>query len=246
VQVDSFAIRLRKRSNMEATDLGVRLCQNAARGIFPCYWMVLAPVTVLSLATFEIATWLPSLLLWCAKPWLDRTILFVLSRAAFGQSTRPQDVWSAQRQVWWQQLFLTWTWRRLSPWRSFTQAVYQLEGASIWRVRKRVLQIRAGSTNTALLMTSAFGLAELALAIGLISLVVWLIPTADDFNWVQALFGRSPDTGAVTLIATVAYIFVIAFLEPFYVAAGFALYLNRRVELEAWDIEQEFRRAFAQ
>ena len=34
-------------------------------------------------------------------------------------------------------------------------------------------------------------------------------------------------------------------MEPFYVAAGFAMYLNRRVELEAWDIEQEFRRAFA-
>jgi hypothetical protein len=33
-------------------------------------------------------------------------------------------------------------------------------------------------------------------------------------------------------------------LEPFYVAAGFAMYLNRRVQLEAWDIEQEFRRAF--
>jgi len=29
------------------------------------------------------------------------------------------------------------------------------------------------------------------------------------------------------------------------VAAGFAMYLNRRVELEAWDIEQELRRACA-
>jgi hypothetical protein len=35
-------------------------------------------------------------------------------------------------------------------------------------------------------------------------------------------------------------------VEPFYVGAGFTMYLNRRVELEAWDIEQEFRRAFAQ
>ena len=34
-------------------------------------------------------------------------------------------------------------------------------------------------------------------------------------------------------------------LEPFYVSAGFGMYLNRRTELEAWDIEQEFRRAFA-
>ena len=38
---------------------------------------------------------------------------------------------------------------------------------------------------------------------------------------------------------------VILLLEPFYVAAGFAMYLNRRTELEAWDVEQELRRAFA-
>ncbi len=37
----------------------------------------------------------------------------------------------------------------------------------------------------------------------------------------------------------------VAIVEPFFVGAGFAMYLNRRVELEAWDIEQEFRLAFA-
>ena len=41
-----------------------------------------------------------------------------------------------------------------------------------------------------------------------------------------------------------AYAIVVGVLEPFYVGAGFAMYLNRRVELEAWDIEQEFRRGF--
>jgi hypothetical protein len=47
------------------------------------------------------------------------------------------------------------------------------------------------------------------------------------------------------LISSMAYALAVMFLEPFYVAAGFGLYVNRRVELEAWDIEQEFRRAFA-
>ena len=47
------------------------------------------------------------------------------------------------------------------------------------------------------------------------------------------------------LYSSIAYAAAVAFVEPFYVAAGFGLYLNRRVELEAWDIEQEFRRAFA-
>jgi hypothetical protein len=47
------------------------------------------------------------------------------------------------------------------------------------------------------------------------------------------------------LYTTVAYAATVAFLEPFYVAAGFGMYLNRRVELEAWDVEQELRRVFA-
>jgi hypothetical protein len=49
----------------------------------------------------------------------------------------------------------------------------------------------------------------------------------------------------MSLAFAAVYSAVVLFVEPFYVASGFALYLNRRVELEAWDIEQEFRRAFA-
>jgi hypothetical protein len=37
------------------------------------------------------------------------------------------------------------------------------------------------------------------------------------------------------------YLLVISIVEPFYVAAGFTLYLNRRTELESWDIELGFR-----
>ena len=44
----------------------------------------------------------------------------------------------------------------------------------------------------------------------------------------------------------IAYGVMTIVLEPFYVASGFGMYLNRRVELEAWDVEQELRRAFAE
>ena len=40
----------------------------------------------------------------------------------------------------------------------------------------------------------------------------------------------------------IVYALVILALEPFYVAAGFALYLNRRTLLEGWDIELALRR----
>src|SRR5262245_35144772 len=153
MQIDALAVRLRPRTPLEAADLGVRLCQSAARSIYPGYALVAVPVFVLALASREIATWLPSLMIWWVKPWLDRTILFILSRAAFGQSTSPSEIWRAQRHVWWGQFLFTWTVQRISLWRSFTQPVYQLEGLSLWKARPRVRQIRRRSTGSALMLT---------------------------------------------------------------------------------------------
>src|SRR4051795_285835 len=118
MQVDALAIRLRPRSPMEAADLGVRLCQSAASSVFLCYGIVALPLVAVALASYEIAAWLPWLLRWASKPWLDRTILFVLSRAAFGKSTSPLDVWREQRQVWWRELGLPWEVRGPSFWRA--------------------------------------------------------------------------------------------------------------------------------
>jgi hypothetical protein len=227
---------------MEAADLGVRLCQSAAKDVFACYWAVGVPTAVLALAAFQIAAWLPALLVWLAKPWLDRTILFVLSRAAFGQATRPGDVWRAARDVWWGQLLRTWTQRRLSPWRSFTQAVYQLEGLRGAQLRRRVAQIRHGRTGAAMLIASVFGLVELLLTVGLLSLAFWLAPSGYEPSMSKLTTGAA---SSADLALQAAYAAVVLFLEPFFVAAGFAMYLNRRAELEAWDIEQEFRRAFS-
>jgi hypothetical protein len=228
---------------MEALDLGVTLCQSAACSIFTCYLAVMVPISAIALATHEVATWLPIILLWWSKPWLDRTVLFVLSRAAFGQRTTLRALWHAQREVWWQQLLLTLTWRRLSPWRSFTQAVYQLEGLRTGRFAKRLQQIRLHQTGTALLMSSTFALLQVILAFSLLILIDLLTPwRAGGFSLLEYFNGTASTTDVLMLSG--AYALTITFVEPFYVGAGFALYLNRRVELEAWDIEQEFRRAF--
>jgi hypothetical protein len=92
-------------------------------------------------------------------------------------------------------------------------------------------------------MSQAFFVAESALAFSLMSFVFWFAPTGmapDIWEWI---YGEMPAIYSFGLQA--ASCLVIIVVEPFYVAAGFAMYLNRRAELEAWDIEQEFRRAFA-
>ena len=243
MRVDSLALQMRPRSPHEAADLGVRLCQATAREIYPCWFAVAIPMAVIAASTYEIAVWLPSLVMWCAKPWLDRTVLFVLSRAAFGQRTSVRDLWDEQRSVLWRQFLLTWTWRRLSPWRSLTQPVYQLEGHRFFALRQRVAQIRRRYGGAAWAMTTAFSFAEIALCGAFMSLGFWFSPPEQDFD--PTLILAADGYQFIQIVAIASYLVTVLFLEPFYVAAGFGMYLNRRAELEAWDIEQEFRRAFA-
>lgn len=243
MRIDSLRVRMRTRSPFEAADLGIRLCQHHWRSLHACHAVVALPVLALCIASHEVAGWLPLLLIFFSKPWLDRASLFVLSRAAFGQRTRLADLWSSQRQVLWHQLLLSWSWRRLSPWRAFTQPVYQLEGLPFGQRRRRLAQLRGAHGWPALLITSAFAIAETLLVIGLVSLAVWLSPSPRESAVVME--GIGDFSAFAALLLPCAYAAVILFLEPFYVASGFAMYLNRRTELEAWDIEQELRHAFA-
>jgi len=242
VRVDALALALRPRPMLEAADLGVRLVQARARSVWASVMPVHLAVVALALTTIGIAGWLPGLVIFWLKPWLDRSLLFVLSRAVFAEDTTFIDLWRAQRTVWWRQWASTLTWRRLSPWRAFTQPVYQLEGQR-WRAgMRRRSQVLAGRRGVATAMHLAFAHIELIFVTGLFALAMWFMPQGQLSGAWSLLRG---DSLGVSLASTLAYAAVVLVLEPFYVAAGFAMYLNRRVELEAWDIEQEFRRAFA-
>lgn len=246
MEIASLSLKLRACTPMEAADMGIGMVRQHARMLYACLAMVLLPIALLALGCYSLWPWLPTVLIWWLKPWLDRTLVFVLSRAAFGQSTRLRDVWQQQRQVWWNQLPSTLTVRRLSPWRALTQPVYQLEG-NRWRAqRKRVLQIRKGNSGTGMLVASAFGLAELALILSALLLVAWFTPDNQDFQFFRWFFKDGADAARVQYSLITVYALVVFILEPFYVASGFGMYLNRRVELEAWDIEQELRHAAGQ
>jgi len=56
----------------------------------------------------------------------------------------------------------------------------------------------------------------------------------------ENLFDKPPLWGQA--IVNLVGWFAMTLVEPFYVGAGFGLYLNRRVQLEGWDIELAFRR----
>ncbi|HVE52286.1 MAG TPA: hypothetical protein VNB23_02755 [Ramlibacter sp.] len=242
MQVDALALRLRPRPMAEAADAGVLLVQQHARGIARIWLPLYAVVVALSLATVEIAGWLPATLIFCLKPWLDRTLLFVLSRAVFGETTHWRDVWANRSALWWRDLWHTLTLRRLSPWRAFTQPIRQLEGQRGRAASQRRAQLLRGKRGAAGGMHLVFANVEMVFYLALGSLLVWFAPEGSHRNVLAWLVeGASLGHQALWSLLYAAGVLV---LEPFYVASGFAMYLNRRVELEAWDVEQEFRRAF--
>src|SRR5687768_1767973 len=180
--VDTLAVRLRPRTPNEAIDLGVRLCQSAAPSVYRCYLFAGLPVIALALASIEVIGWWASMVIWWMKPWLDRTILFVLSRAAFGQDTTVADLWRAQWRVWWRPLLFTVTVRRLSPWRSLTEPVYLLEDGPAIGSGPRIVQIRNRVVGSAFMMTQTFVMTELAVYMALFSLFFWFAPSGIDLE----------------------------------------------------------------
>jgi hypothetical protein len=243
MKVEAIGIGLSRRTMFEAADLGVRMVGAHAASV----WRSYLPVHVF--AALAAATFLPFGVGWAClaliwiKPWLDRSLLFVLSRAAFREETRFGDLLLAWREVWCRDLVATLTLRRLSPWRAYVQPVQQLEGQRGTPRRRRAAQILQNHRGAAFGVQNAFASIESFVTLGLLVLPMWFTTIDDRNDWFGMFYtGSGLGYAAVQFFA---YATVVAVVEPFFVGAGFAMYLNRRVELEAWDIEQEFRVAFA-
>jgi len=232
---------LRPRRVFEAVDLGVLMTQQARRALVRA-WLPLALLLVLACgATIEVAPWLPSLLLWWLEPLLDRTLLDIYARQAFGEETRLHDAWQARRRAPWLPMIERLTWLRLSFWRAYSTPVTQLEGQFGARRRQRLRAVVRGHWFAAALLQATCLLIELCLVLGMFALVPLLTPGLH-FRGAPWIF---TDSLAANAMLFAIHATAVLFVEPFHVAGGFAMYLNRRVELEAWDVEQGLRHAFA-
>jgi len=247
VQPANIAITLRRRSPWEAMDLGFTMLQRWWRTVYAAHALVFVPLALAVTAVcwaYEVL-WAAMLIVWWLEPLYDRLILHVLSRAVFGEVPSTGRVMRERGQWLSTGLFWALTFDRFDLARSFNLAVRQLEGSRgrARRARKGVLGRRTRSYAVwltfvwvnfeAILLWSAAGMAGL------------LLPAqAERARGDEEAFfnGLMEMLGSVTWDDALAYAAVIFLLEPFYVAAGFALYLNRRTLLEGWDIEVALRR----
>ncbi|MCL2875186.1 MAG: hypothetical protein FWF12_02610 [Betaproteobacteria bacterium] len=242
---DALTIEIRARTYWEAIDLGLVLVQAYWRNLYAAWFVVMLPVVFLVLALAYLTDnnwyWVFLPLLWL-KPLYDRILLHVMSRAVFGEVDSWRDVLRAMPGLLRQSgLFRALTWGRFTLRRSFMLPVWQLEGIPKQTRNQRFHALKGRGAIWLIIVCVAF---EVILFIGMLGLLFMMLPpelapsdTNDllyDFVFVGMPFWFKLACGLIFLLT-------VGIIEPFYVAAGFTLYLNRRTELEGWDIELGFR-----
>ncbi|WP_058557707.1 DUF4129 domain-containing protein [Thiohalocapsa sp. ML1] len=232
------AAAIRPRTPWESIDLGFALARTWFVPLWLCWWLTAAPVALLALVPLHGSSDLWLLLLWWLKPAFEALPLYWLSRAMFGERLAPR---AAARRLpralptrLWPQL----AWRRFGLARSFTMPVTLLEAprGGARRERLRVLGTGAAGWLT-VICVHLEGVLWLSALLALAFLLPEGMPRLDLGEALLESGSPADWTGALLVLLAMSV------MAPFYVAAGFALYLGRRTTLEAWDLELAFRRA---
>jgi hypothetical protein len=242
MDLERVAAVIRPRSPWEAIDLGFGMVRAWWRPVGTAWLATVAPVWCLLFFLFSGKPGLALFILWWLRPLFDRVPLHVVSRCLFGAPPAAGEVAAELPKLWKRDLLAALTIQRLDPARSFHLPIGQLEGLSgPARARRRKLLDYSGHS-AAVWLTAACSLLELITVVSLFGLINMLSPENSRLG--PAIQAASDGNLPYWLGLVIGALACLAFLiiEPFYVAAGFSLYLSRRTMLEGWDVEISFRR----
>lgn len=243
MQIERLTLAVRPRNPWEAMDLGVRMVQQWAKSLYRLWLLIFFPIILLSIA----ATWgnieYTPLLIWWLKPLYDRVLLYFLSHAVFGEYPSVGQTLRALPSLWLNFPSLNaLLFGRFDSLRSFSLPVTQLEGLRGKARRERLSVLKRKVASPAQTLTTIGIHLEGVIYFSGFALLYFMLPQHNiDQAWLFVWLDL-PESKIMSILTLNFYCIAVAILEPFYVACGFALYLNRRTQLEAWDIELDFRR----
>lgn len=237
-------VELRLRTPDEAVDVGVLLTRKY-------WWQLLGGWAVFAIPVFGIACFIPNILLaliffWWFKPLYERLPLQVVSSAIFLQKHNFKSAFSGI----FQNDTLSWlTIFRFCPGRSTLTPIGALEGleSGTGKIRRRRQLIKSPIISTYLLLhIGMFACEILVVTVGVVLYMKVFQPVylesinpiellGKQWTWLWTAHEARILMLCLTLTST-------AFTAPFYICAGFALYINRRIGLEGWDLYLGFQR----
>jgi len=236
--LDRLGAAVRPRSDWESIDLGFAMARRWFLPLWTLWWLSALPVAVLLLVPLHNRQDLWLLAVWWLKPLFEAMPLFWLSRALFGERADLRQAAGRFTEAFPRRLWPQLLWRRLGLSRSFAMPVTLLEELEGGRRRERLRVLRAGA---AAWLTVICVHLESVLWLSTVLLLAFLVPDQlPELDLGSVLFN---DQSVLYWLGTLCMLLAMSVMAPFYVAAGFALYLGRRTRLEAWDLELVFRRS---
>jgi hypothetical protein len=240
VQLEKITAQVRPRPPWEAVDLGFLLIQRWKWTIYAGWLAVTLPVFVAINYFLHDRAFLAAIALWWLLPIFDRIPLHVISRGLFGERVTARSLLRDGIKIFVPHFIKSLTIYRFDPARTYNMPVWQLErqrgSARLARTRLLNKSQYANAAGLGLLCICA----EIILFLGMFGLVLMFVPEYYSGVLLDTLF-RSDSTWWAGPVVNVFVYLTFLIVEPFYVAGGFSLYINRRTELEGWDIEIIFR-----
>jgi hypothetical protein len=231
-------VALRARSGLEALDLGVAMARAWWRPLAASWAAFVLPVACVAVWLLRDAPVWAIALLWWLRPAFARVPLYVLSQELFGQrATLAATARALPGLLLRSGLFASLVPRRLSPVRTFVQPVLQLEGLRGAARTARARVLLGNDAGVGALLALVLGIVNASFTLGLLLFVSLVTPSEIELDVWGIVFGDDAVPGTFAAL----YLAGMSLVEPLAVACGFALYVNRRVFLEGWEIELAFR-----
>ncbi len=251
MKLENVTAKIRPRARWESIDLGCAMTRRNFGTIMASWMVTVLPFWVgfiILTGTFMSPGWhLFSSVIWCwgTLSITDRVPLLILSRNLFGEKI---TVWEVTK-LWWTKLwykqFIDRFFARFSTNRGLSLPVSELEGlkGASYKMRVNLLARNGGDGATQAAM------------VGLLLVFLMICSCYMFLMMIYQLYGESD---VMTLMFEdlgkhsgdyqgywqffLFYLLVLSVLEPFFVGAGFAMYVNSRTVTEGWDIELSFKR----
>lgn len=244
MELERIAVGVRPRGGWESLDLGFQMARQWWREAWGVWFALYLPCAAIALTVFS-NKFHAFLLLWWLKPAFDRAVLYPLSRRVFGEQTGVRATLRAARDWLRPGLLLALTLRRFDLARSFTLPVASLEKQTGKAASERRQVLGSRMRGNGVWLTVVCLNFEMIAMFAMFALGNMLIPSGGEIPLDSSANGGSGlGLSAITawnLADAISYVCAVSLVEPFYVAAGFSLYLNRRTILEAWDMEVRLR-----
>jgi hypothetical protein len=241
MDISQAQARIRPRSPWEAIDLGLVLAREWFFDLWIAWLMLALPIAIFAHLLFYDTLWLAAMLLWWFKPLYEQPLLYIVSRRLFGESISRGELRRRLLSIIRPGLLANLSWRRLNLSRSFDNPVAMLEGQS-GKARKERLQLLHRQQSISNWLTIIGAHVEGIFYLSSIALILLWIP--EQLDWLEVddfLFDSSDNHVLAEWLLNAGYLLALSIVAPFYVSAGFSLYIYTRVRLEAWEIEIAFR-----